>query len=371
MSIVIVGGGVVGLHVGIALAEASRHRPILLCEREPSLGRHTSGRNSEVIHAGFAYPVGSLKAELCVEGNRRTYEWLRRLGTAHVQCGKWVVAVDRAELTGLAKVLEVGAACGVEALRESSAEEVRRSEPGCRRFAGAAFSGTSGIMDAAAYVRALEVYFGAREGCHVLASGCVTGIDPERRIVSTSRGAIRYEVLVNAAGLWADDVYRMAGGPRRYRIKPFKGEYLVWPRGPVRTMVYPVPRRYLPGGEDDVRLVSSMGMHVHRSVGGTVLVGPTQVELDWTEKGDYRITTPHQAFVRAAAAIAPLDAPDALQDAYAGNRPKLYQDGVPVGDFRIERDGPHVHLLGIESPGLTAAPALAMRVAGLVRQALA
>lgn len=364
--IVVVGAGVVGLHVGIALAQLRKRLPIFICERERSLGVHTSTRNSEVLHAGFAYPVGSLKALLCVEGNPLTYEWLRRLGVAHAQCGKWIVAFDATELPALEKVLEVGAQCGVPLLERVTATDMRRSEPHCRRFAGVVRSGTSGIMDAAAYMKALEAYFTAQDDCYVLSPCTVTAVDPEKCVVSTTRGDMQYTALINAAGLWADEVYHMAGGARGFRIKPFKGEYYTWRRGPVRAMVYPVPRRYLSGGSRDGRQVSYMGIHVHRSVGGDVYVGPTHVELAWGQKADYGITTPKEVFVREASRIADVPEPEALAEAYAGNRPKLYEDGTPVGDFHVGREGAAVHLLGIESPGLTAAPAIARVAARLV-----
>jgi D-amino-acid oxidase len=132
-------------------------------------------------------------------------------------------------------------------------------------------------------------------------------------------------------------------------------------------MVYPVPRRYLPGLDQDRRQVSYMGIHLHRAVSGEVFVGPTQVELDWDQKSDYRIVSPKEEFVRGAARFAEIENIDVFDPAYAGNRPKLYEHGEPVGDFRVLREAAHVHLLGIESPGLTAAPALGRHVAEMLR----
>ncbi len=358
-----------GLHVAIALAATPDHPDILVLEREQFLGDHTSGRNSQVIHAGFAYPIGSLKATLCVEGNARSYEWLARLGVPHARCGKWIVAFEADEIPALEKVLEIGAACHVPGLRLASAAEVATAEPSCRPFAGAVFAETSGMMDAAEYIRALERYFTALPNCYLIYPCDVTAIDPDRRQIQTSRGEMDYSLLVNAAGLWADDIYRQCGGTRNLRVKPFKGEYYIWKSGQIRSVVYPVPRRFLPGGANDQRLVSSMGVHLHRDMGGQLFVGPTQVELDWNEKTNYDLVTPREEFVRQAACYAPVNGPEDFVPAYAGNRPKIYEDGQPLGDFLIFRDGPHhLHLLGIESPGLTAAPAIGKYVATLSRQ---
>lgn len=364
--IFIIGGGVVGLQVAIALASRPNHPEIFVCEKEQFLGDHTSGRNSQVIHAGFAYPVGSLKAKLCVEGNRLSYEWLKKLGVPHAECGKWVVAFTPEEMPALEKVLAIGAACDVPGMRAATAAEVATAEPSCHSFAGAVFSKTSGMMDAAEYIRALERYFTAQENCYLLYPCNVTAIDPIKQVITTDRGAMPYELLINAAGLWSDDIYRMCGGTRNFRIKPFKGEYYVWKTGQIRSVLYPVPRRYLSGGEKDQRLVSSMGIHLHRDMGGQLFVGPTQVELDWDRKTDYSFVTPKEEFLRQAALYAPVDSPDAFELAYAGNRPKIYEDGKPLGDYQIFRDGAHIHLLGIESPGLTAAPAIGKMVAGMV-----
>ncbi len=366
--IFVVGGGVIGLHVAIALAEMPGHPDIILCERERFLGDHTSGRNSQVIHAGFAYPPGSLKATLCVEGNRLSYEWLKKLGVTHLRCGKWLVAFDAHELPALQKVLEVGAACNVPGLRVASAAEVQRAEPSCHSFAGAVFSETSGMMDAAEYIRALERYFTAQPNCHLLYPCAVTGVDPIGRMIQTDRGDMEYSLLVNCAGLWADELYALCGGTRALRIKPFKGEYYIWKTGKIESVLYPVPRRFLPGGDVDKRLVSSMGVHLHRDTGGQLFVGPTQVELDWDQKTDYSFVTTRDAFVQQAALYAPVDDPEQFVQAYVGNRPKLYEDGHPLGDFLIFRDGEHhLHLLGIESPGLTAAPAVARHVRSLLQ----
>jgi L-2-hydroxyglutarate oxidase LhgO len=365
--IFVIGGGVIGLHVAIALSERPGHPDIILCEREQYLGDHTSGRNSQVIHAGFAYPVGSLKAKLCVEGNRLSYEWLARLQVPYQRTGKWLVAFNDEELPALQKVLEIGAACEVPGMREASAAEVAEAEPSCHPFAGAVFSETSGMMDAAEYIQALERYLAAQQNCHLLYPCTVTGIDPNTRMIHTDRGDMEYSLVINCAGLWADEVYQWCGGARNLRIKPFKGEYYIWKDGRVNSVIYPVPRRFLPGREHDKRLVSSMGIHLHRDTGGQLFVGPTQVELDWDQKRDYAFVTPKETFMEHAAHYAPVSDSATFELAYAGNRPKVYEGDEPLGDFQIFREGEHcIHLIGIESPGLTAAPAIARQVMTLL-----
>ncbi|MBI5299846.1 MAG: FAD-dependent oxidoreductase [Deltaproteobacteria bacterium] len=367
---IVVGGGVVGLHVAIALASKPGHPEIFLLEKEQFLGDHTSGRNSEVIHAGFAYPIGSLKAKWCVEGNRLTYQWLDKLNVPHKKCGKWLVAFNDAEVPALEATLKNGAACGVPDMREATLAELKIKEPEMNDFAGVIFAKTSGMMDVAFYIRALERYFAAQENCYIIYPCAVTGINSEKNIIETTRGPMEYSLLVNCAGLFADEIYKMAGGKTDYRIKPFKGEYMIWRKGKINEVVYPVPRRFLPGGEKDKRLVSSMGIHLHRGVGGDLYVGPTQVELDWSQKTDYSLVTPPEVFIKEANLYIKGVKAEDLQPAYAGNRPKLYVNGQPYGDFLIEKQKNQIHTLGIDSPGLTSAPAIAEEISKMALNAL-
>lgn len=365
---IIIGGGVVGLHVAIALSQQPGHPEIFILEKEKFLGDHTSGRNSEVIHAGFAYPIGSLKAKWCVEGNRLTYEWLDKLQVAYKKCGKWLVAFNNTEVPALEATLKNGAACGVPGMREATLAELKAKEPEMNDFAGVIFAATSGMMDAASYIRALERYFAAQENCFIIYPCNVFAIDAEKNVVETDRGPMEYTFLVNCAGLFADTVYKMAGGEKDYRIKPFKGEYMIWRKGKIQEVVYPVPRRFLPGGDKDKRLVSSMGIHLHRGVGGDLYVGPTQVELDWNQKTDYTIVTPPEVFAKEAGNYIQGVKVEELQPAYAGNRPKLYINGQPYGDFLIETRKNQIHVLGTDSPGLTASPAIGQAVSAMTNK---
>lgn len=363
-TIVIVGGGVVGLNIALALSETGAD-DVFLLEREAFLGHHTSTRNSEVVHAGFAYPPGSQKARLCVEGNWLTFALLERLGVAYRREGKWIVAHTEAEEAAIGDLLANARACGVPGMRRASEDEALSAVPEVRRPRAAVFSESSGIMDAAAYIRALEVALAGRP-CVQLVYPCeVQAIDADRRVIATSRGEMPFDLLVNAAGLFSDDVYRMAGGGRPFEIRPFKGEYCLWRKGTLCGLVYPVPGAFIARG--DALQVSSMGIHAHRSVAGDLYVGPTQVELPPAARADYAIRTPPATFAEAIARL--IDRPprpEDLEPAFAGNRPKLFEGGRPCGDFAIFREGDIVHLLGIESPGLTAAPAIARHVSGLL-----
>lgn len=363
--VTIVGGGVVGLNIALVFAEACDAIDIFLFEREEYLGHHTSTRNSEVIHAGFAYPPGSLKARLCVEGNRLSYVLLEKLGVRFKRCGKWIVAFSAEEEKAIGSLMQNASVCNVPGMRRASPSEAVGAVPTLLSPRAAVFSESSGIIDAALYIKALEVALSRHSNIQIIYPCGVCSVDTLAKSIKTSRGDMNYDLFINAAGLFADDVYRMCGGSRQFEIRPFKGEYYIWRKGKIDGLVYPVPHSFLASG--DATRVSSMGIHAHRSVAGDLFVGPSQLESSGYTRDEYSIRTGPGVFADAMKRMfleAPL--PNDLAPAFAGNRPKLFEGGKAIGDFEIFREGDIVHLLGIESPGLTAAPAIARYVCGML-----
>jgi len=363
MIIIIVGGGVVGLNCALDLAGKRSKDDIFILESEKFLGAHTSTRNSEVIHAGFAYPPESLKTELCIEGAKLSYELLGHLNVPCKRCGKWIVAFTPEEEAGLGLMLENASACAVHGVIPKNPSDVADTMPWLKPVRAAVFSETSGVMDTSEYIAALDRALSHMSNCNVLTNCRVQAINDGR--IETSRGPMSFDLLINTAGLFADDVYRMAGGKRNFEIRPFKGEYYIWRKGPFEGLIYPVPDRFVSKG--DGTLVSSMGIHLHRSINGDRYIGPSQVECSKDRKTDYRIETPPEIFAKTAGRyLKVVPAASELEPAQAGNRPKLFEDGKPIGDFVIFKEGSFIHLLGIESPGLTAAPAIAKKVAAML-----
>src|SRR3989338_4911840 len=377
MQICIIGGGVVGLNIALELsgrlkaAATSSPHEIFLLEQEKFLGHHTSTRNSEVIHAGLAYPPESLKAKLCVEGNALTYELLGRLNVPYKKCGKWVIACGKAEDGALDACIKNAEACGAVRFEHSSVTEFYKAEPSAYNVTSVAFSASSGIMDAAAYIRALEVALSERSSINIIYPCKVKGVEEASSSLETTRGPIKYDLLINSAGLWADEIHSMicrmedfqmwAG----FQIVPFKGEYYTWRKGRVQTMIYPVPGRFV-AKNGDATLVSSMGIHTHRNIAGELFVGPSQVKLTPDKKSDYSIETPPETFAKGLAPFIKDIRAEDLEPAYAGNRPKLYKHDQPIGDFQIFREKNVIHLMGMESPALTAAPAIARHVVKMI-----
>src|SRR5262245_46444616 len=236
---VVVGGGVVGL--AIARALALRGRAVSVLERHTRTGQEMSTHNSGVIHAGLYYPADSLKAQLSAEGRARLYRYCRDAEIPHSRCGKLIVAQagEEASLDAVARSAHDAGAV----IQEVDREFVRRQEPHVNA-ARALWSPETGWLDAAAFVRALERDVKQHDGI-VLTGSPVIAFDgtPDGPIVVTPHERIAASAVVNAAGLYADDVAALAGG-EKFRIYPCRGEYAELAgsaRGLVRGLVYPVP----------------------------------------------------------------------------------------------------------------------------------
>ena len=366
----------VGCAVAWKLAE--KYSDVFLLEQMPKLAMGASSRNSGVLHSGIYYPPGSLKARHCVEGNRLTAEFCAAHGVACRRTGKLVVASKTQEEPQLEALLRRGEANGVRGLRIINRTEIRAREPFVEGCAALEVPSTGLVMSeelVKAYARL------ARErGASVLTSAKVDRIEPGKDTirVASALGEIETRCLINCAGLFADEVAALAGN-HLYRIYPLRGEYceaVAAKSHLVRGLVYPLPH---PQGV-------SLGVHLTKTLWGTFLVGPTARRIE--SKTDYESNrqSPRE-FVEMARTLLPDLREEDLVLAFSGIRAKLeppkeqaVKPSAPSGpkvewapDFVVERDPAHagiIHLVGIESPGLTSAISLAAQVAGMAAETL-
>jgi (S)-2-hydroxyglutarate dehydrogenase len=280
--VVIIGAGIVGLAVSRELLSRYPRLRLAVLDKEPSVGQHQTGHNSGVLHSGIYYAPGSLKARLCVQGQRELYAYCEQKGIPTDRCGKVIVAVDDAELPRLENLLQRGQANGVEGLEMIGPERLRELEPHCVGIK-ALYSPNTGIVD---YSRVNRAYADDVEaaGGDVLPGYGVSAISdrPGRVVLQTPAGEVEAQHVVACAGLHADRVARLTGAPRDPRIVPFRGDYWILRpdrRDLARNLIYPVPDPSFP----------FLGVHFTRRLeDGSVWLGPNAV-LAFSREGYGRL----------------------------------------------------------------------------------
>ncbi len=373
--------------MGCALARelGNRFDRVLLLEKENTVGFHTSGRNSGVVHSGFNPTPGTMKASLCVEGSKaiRQYCWEREIPCEQV--GTYVVAVKESQLSVLYDLKSRGEKNGVPGLEILTMESVHKQEPNARGIA-ALFSPTGAIVDSQALTRMLA-YDAQQAGVAVTLGQKVTWVEERRDAVllSTERGQYEAQLVVNCAGLHADRLAHMMGVGGDYTVVPFRGEYFVVDRsGPpiIRSMVYPVPNPVVP----------FLGVHLTKTVTGSVLIGPNAVPAFGREaygrasinfrdlaeivrhKGTWNALVRNRAlmmvawnelrhsfsrryFLREASRLVTgLRLCDLTLGGRVGIRPQLIKsNGQLVEDLVVETTLRSIHILNVVSPGMTSA----------------
>jgi L-2-hydroxyglutarate oxidase LhgO len=359
VDVLVVGAGVTGLAAARAIAQRGLSTAVL--ERHPRAGLDTSTHNSGVIHAGIYYPAGTLKARLCVEGQHLMYEFCAAHQVPHERCGKLIVANDEHELEELEALLARGRGNGVGGLTLVDPAFVAAREPHVHAVA-ALFSPESGIVDAEELVKTL-LRSGEAAGVMFLPATRLVGADRSASgmTIRTERESIAARQVVNAAGLYADDVSRALGG-ERFTIYPCRGEYVEFTpakRSLVNALVYPPP---LASGH-------GLGVHLVRTTDGAVWLGPTAKYQE--RKDDYENDRlPVEAFVEPARRLLRSVTAGDLRLSGSGIRAKLHPPEESFADFLIRRDRENpavVQAAGMDSPGLTSCLAVGRLVSEIVK----
>ncbi len=371
VDVVIVGAGVVGLSVAASVARAERS--VLVLERHDSFGRESSSRNSEVIHAGIYYPPDSLKGRLCLEGNERVYALCSKHAIVHKNCGKLVVAVTKEEEARLPALLKTAEGNGAKGVRIIGQTEIARMEPKVRAVA-ALYCPSSGVVDSHGLMRHFAKQASVR-GAQIVYRHAVTGLEKASggwvAVAKQENGEefrLGARVVVNCAGLGAGEVAAMAGldiEALHYRIHYRKGSYFRVTHGLANLpamLIYPVPP-----------LDHTVGIHTCPDLWGGMRLGPYDT---WSETLDFSVD-PNlcRLFFGSCEPFLPSLAMEDIVPDTCGFQAKRYGAGEPARDFVIRHEADRgleglISLIGIESPGLTASPAIGPFVARLVEEAL-
>ncbi len=391
-TVVIVGGGIVGLATAFQLSHRFPDTRITVLEKENEVGRHQTGHNSGVLHCGLYYKPGSVKARLAVSGIRQMVVFCQENGIPHEVCGKLVVAADDSEVPRLKNLEERGRANGLEGLRLLSRQEMREIEPHAGGVAALRVP-QEGIVDYARVCAALVAKLEAR-GARVVTGARVTRLSPVNGswVAGTSAGEFEAKFLINCAGLHCDRVSELAGERRDMRILPFRGEYYqIRPERQflVRNLIYPVPDPQFP----------FLGVHFTRLIHGGIEAGPNAVlafaregyrKTDFnlrdlvdalTYRGFWRFLRRYpsmawfelrrsfsrELFCRSLQRLVPEIQPDDLATGGSGVRAQaIAPEGELVQDFRFIQRENALHVLNAPSPAATASLAIGAEIAGMV-----
>ena len=385
--ILIVGGGIIGLTIARELV-LKGYENIVIIDKEEKLGKHASGRNSGVLHAGIYYAPDSLKARSCLNGNFLMREYCKEKGLPLLETGKVIVTRSEKEIPTLNELFQRATANGarVEIIDEQELDEI---EPNARTVENAIYSHDTAVVDPKKVVLSLEKDLSVSGKVQFLLSCGFLGIKGSST-ATTSCGEIEFKHFINAAGAHCDRVARAFDLGQNLRMVPFKGIYKKLKKNKshlVRGNIYPVP---------DIRN-PFLGIHFTRSVHGEVYLGPTAIpalgrenygilqgiDAEWlsiifrdvvlflanSKFRDVALTEPKKYltpffFNSAAKLVKKLHPSDIEPTDKVGIRAQLvdWDKKELVLDFLVQKEGESIHILNPVSPAFTSSMDLAQKI---------
>ena len=362
VNILIIGAGVIGLAIAEALSED--FKDVVVVEKEETFGRHTSSRNSEVIHSGIYYPQNSLKSELCVRGVELIYDFCENKGIPYQKCGKLIVATNENEIPELYKIKENGEKNNVKNLEIIEKSECEKLEPQIKALKALKVPCT-GILDTHKLMKKLESEAEKKEA-FIVYDMEVISIEKKDNcyVVNFSNEEIfETNIIINSAGLFSDKIARMVGiDINAENLKTYwcKGEYYKTTKVKnINHLIYPLP---------DPRGIF-LGIHLTLNLNGEVRFGPNAYyikELNYSMDETYK-----NEFSKAVNKYIQIDE-EFLSPDDCGIRAKLQGPNDDFRDFYIKEESEKgfpnfINLMGIESPGLTCCLSIAEYVKNIIK----
>jgi len=360
---IIIGGGVVGCAIARELSKYKIN--IALLEKEPDVGWGTSCRNTGVVHAGFSHIPGSLKAKYCVEGNKTYTEMCSQLDVPYKRLGKLVVAKNKVEFKNLDSLKIQGKKNGVLGLEIISKSDLKKMEPNIEGI-GALLSPNSAITSP--YLLTIALAENALDnGVSFFLNNevkSITRLNNSYFKINTTKREFTSSYVINSTGLYADKIARMMG-ENKYRIYPYRGEYHILDKNAsclVNHLIYPAKHQVDKGG---------WGTHIVPTIDGNILIGPSIQAIKDKENYSNTQVKMRELYKEGRMFVPRISSKYFIRN-YAGNRCKLPQkDSHDFHDYIIEESDTvdnFINLIGIESPGLTAAQPIAKRVVEIINK---
>jgi glycerol-3-phosphate dehydrogenase len=353
--ICIIGAGVVGANIARELAKYQVS--VCLVEKEEDVGCGASKANSGIVHGGYSDEPGTVKAELCVKGNRMYEKLNKELNFGYRETGSLVLAFRDEDIKTLEKLYQYGIQNGVGGLAIIDGEKVRELEPYVSKDVKAAlYCGNAGVTSPYEFVIALAENAIAN-GTELKLNTAVIGIEKidDYFKIATNKEEIQAKYVINAAGVYCDKISSLLGIDD-FHITPRRGQYVLLDKEQnylANSVIFQVPTEM------------GKGILVTTTYHGNLMIGPNAEDI--SDKDDVGTTEEvlEQIVKTARMSVPDFDMKQAITS-FAGNRPISSKKDWIIEESRISG---FINLIGIDSPGLTASPAIALKVIQLLKQA--
>ena len=359
--IIIIGAGVVGLAIARALSKQGKE--VLILEKLSEFGKITSSRNSGVLHAGIYYPEKSLKAKMCVEGNRMLYDYCNKYSIPHKNTKKFLVASSEEQIKTIDDIKIQAEKNGVKNIEKMSKSKVSTLEPliTCRE---ALLIPSSGIVDSYSFMSSLEGQIKDSQGM-ISYNSNVSKINFDGNFFTVqvqdqqnNLTSIKCKNLINSAGLYASNIANSIEDlDKKFIPKTYfaKGNYFSLSRDlGIKHLIYPIPEGF------------GLGIHLTLEMDNTIKFGP---DVEWVENiDDYDVKENRKVeFIAEILKYLPSLDVNLLRASYSGIRPIMNKKDKSRRDFVIDSEQNHhisglINLYGVESPGLTSSLSLAKHI---------